>query len=424
MAILYINDEHCTSVEQLRSYFTRLGEGSVYEDILDYGRHGEISSWLREKGLSEYADGLDAIEKEFGDAEFVMSMSKVLSGEAELKLVKKPYGECFSVEGVEVEERGDNAEVKMSIKVQRGVNESYEIKVSSNWGTKAELFNPSEHDEGRVDTMRFQYHRRAGKGSFGEVRIEVEGEKIDVGGISKNSGGRYGNNNVIDEFVNGVNFKMIKVEGGTFRMGATSEQGSDAFSDESPVHSVTLPDYYIGETEVTQELWKAVMGKNPSSFKGDQKPVECVSWHDCQSFIKRLNELTGKSFRLPTEAEWEYAARGGNKSKGYKYSGGNDIKEVAWYDGNSNSQTHDVKTKSPNELGIYDMSGNVLEWCEDWFGYYSSSSQTNPKGPSSGSRRVLRGGGWFNGAIRCRVSNRCNGIPDNGFNDSGFRLAL
>lgn len=228
----------------------------------------------------------------------------------------------------------------------------------------------------------------------------------------------------VDSFVNGVNIKMIKVEGGTFKMGATSEQGSDAYGDESPVHSVTLPDYYIGETEVTQELWKAVMGNNPSNFKGDQKPVECVSWHDCHKFIKKLNQLTGKNFRLPTEAEWEYAARGGNKSKGYKYSGGNDINEVAWYKGNSNSHTHDVKTKSPNELGIYDMSGNVFEWCKDWFGYYSSSSQTNPKGPSSGSDRVFRGGSCIDFAGNCRVSFRSNYAPDFRRDYLGFRLAL
>ncbi len=220
--------------------------------------------------------------------------------------------------------------------------------------------------------------------------------------------------------VNGVSFKMIKIEGGTFNMGATSEQGSDANSDEYPVHSVTLSDYYIGETEVTQELWEAVMGSNPSNFKGSQKPVEFVSWHDCKEFITKLNRLTGKNFRLPTEAEWEYAARGGNKSKGYKYSGSNTIGNVAWYDGNRG--THKVKTKSPNELGIYDMSGNVWEWCEDWYGYYSNGSQTNPTGPSFGSYRVLRGGGWRVNAKLCRVSYRHNYSPGYRYNSSGFRV--
>ena len=208
-------------------------------------------------------------------------------------------------------------------------------------------------------------------------------------------------------------------------MGATSEQGSDADNDEKPVHSVALSDYYIGETEVTQELWQAVMGSNPSRFGGyPKRPVEQVSWNDCQEFIKKLNQLTGMNFRLPTEAEWEYAARGGNKSKGYKYSGGNTIGNVAWYTDNSGSRTHDVKTKQANELGIYDMSGNVYEWCQDWYGNYSSSSQTNPTGPSSGSLRVIRGGSWSISARYCRVSDRCNFYPDFRDDDLGLRLSL
>ena len=224
--------------------------------------------------------------------------------------------------------------------------------------------------------------------------------------------------------VNGVSFKMVAVEGGTFTMGATSEQGSDAYSDESPTHSVTLSDFAIGETEVTQELWKAVMGSNPSSFSGTNLPVETVSWYDCQTFISKLNNLTGKNFRLPTEAEWEYAARGGNKSKGYKYAGSNTLGDVAWYYGNSSSKTHSVKQKQANELGLYDMSGNVWEWCQDWYGSYSSSAQTNPTGSTSGSYRVLRGGSWISDARDCRVSSRGNTTPTNTYNFLGLRLAL
>ncbi len=224
--------------------------------------------------------------------------------------------------------------------------------------------------------------------------------------------------------VKGVTFTMIAVEGGTFKMGATSEQGSDAYENAKPVHSVTLSDYYIGETEVTQELWIAVMGSNPSYFKGSMKPVEIVSWNDCQTFIKKLNQLTGKNFRLPTEAEWEYAARGGNKSQGYKYSGSNTIGNVAWYDVNSGDKTHDVKTKQANELGIYDMSGNVWEWCQDGYGSYSSGSQTNPIGPSSGSRCVGRGGSWYDDAEYCRVSFRGYYIPYDSNDGLGLRLSL
>lgn len=211
--------------------------------------------------------------------------------------------------------------------------------------------------------------------------------------------------------VNGVSFEMVRVEGGSFRMGATSEQGTDAYDWEKPVHSVTLSSYYIGKNEVTQALWQAVMGSNPSNFKGSNLPVECVSWNDCQEFIQKLNSLTGRNFRLPTEAEWEFACRGGNNSRGYKYCGSNDIDNVAWYDGNSGYQTHPVATKAPNELDIYDMSGNVREWCSDRFADYTSYSQTNPTGPQSGSYRVLRGGSWCSRAGSCRSSDRYRDRP-------------
>ncbi len=259
--------------------------------------------------------------------------------------------------------------------------------------------------------------------SYGEEKsfttIQVFDETIDSNG------------NRIITLYGDVVFTMIAVEGGTFNMGAQSidssgtNYDSDAFNGEKPVHSVTLSDYYIGETEVTQELWTAVMGSNPSWLSGNpQRPVEMVSWNDCQEFITRLNELTGMNFRLPTEAEWEYAARGGNGSQGYKYSGSNTIRDVAWYNGNSLSETHNVKTKSPNELGIYDMSGNVFEWCEDWYGNYSSGSQTNPTGPSSGSSRVYRGGSCYNHARNCRVSDRSGDNPDFWTVNLGLRLCL
>lgn len=219
--------------------------------------------------------------------------------------------------------------------------------------------------------------------------------------------------------VNGVSFNMIRVEGGTFQMG--SETGYDS---EKPVHQVTLSCFSIGQTEVTQELWRAVMGSNPSHFKGSKRPVEQVNWNDCQTFITKLNRLTGKTFRLPTEAEWEYAAHGGNKSKDYEYSGSNEIDDVAWYGDNSGGTTHDVATKSPNELGIYDMSGNVWEWCQDWYGKYSSGSQTKPTGPTSGSNRVKRGGSWGSSATICRVAYRYYNTPTSTYSYYGFRLAL
>ena len=233
-----------------------------------------------------------------------------------------------------------------------------------------------------------------------------------------------GSNTISISVKDGISIDMVKVEAGTFMMGATPEMEKPD-SDEKPLHQVTLTnDYYMGKYEVTQALWQAVMGSNPSYFKGDNLPVEQVSWKDCQKFISKLNKMTGRKFRLPTEAEWEYAARGGKKSRSYQYSGSSNISDVAWYDGNSGSKPHPVGTKQANELGIYDMSGNVYEWCSDWYGSYSSSSQTNPTGADSGSCRVFRGGCWINFARRCRLSYRDHNTPDERFYDLGLRLAL
>ena len=243
--------------------------------------------------------------------------------------------------------------------------------------------------------------------------------------------------NSFDCSINGVSFVMKKVEGGTFQMGATPEQ-SDAkprsetwlggkivwtnLDCEKPVHSVTVSTFYIGETEVTQALWKAIMGSNPSRFRGDNLPVEGVSWNDCQKFISKLNQMIGEEFRLPTEAEWEYAARGGNRSKGFKYAGSNTTDNI----GVNNYHTYPVKKELPNELGLYNMSGNVQEWCSDWFDeeYYNNSPAINPKGPSSGTLRVIRGGHWNSILDDCRVSARHAEYPNIGYEYHGFRLAL
>ena len=225
--------------------------------------------------------------------------------------------------------------------------------------------------------------------------------------------------------VGNVQFEMVYVEGGTFRMGATEEQGNDADGDEKPVHRVTLSSYLIGKHEVTQALCREVMGVNQSvNEQGGDYPVENVSWFDCQEFIGKLNDRTGMKFRLPTEAEWEYAARGGNRSKGYKYAGSDNLDEVGWFIDNSGKHTHPVGEKKPNELGLYDMSGNVWEWCQDWRGAYSSEAQKNPAGPQSGRGRVLRGGSSWNYARRCRVSNRISYGPGFSFDYGGLRLVL
>ncbi|MBR4389534.1 MAG: formylglycine-generating enzyme family protein [Prevotella sp.] len=220
--------------------------------------------------------------------------------------------------------------------------------------------------------------------------------------------------------VNGVSFTMVRVEGGSFQMGA-----SDAEPDEKPLHNVKLSDYYIGQTEVTQDLWQVVMGHNPSHFIEDKRPVETVSWNDCQAFIAKLNLLTGKNFRLPTEAEWEYAARGGKKSKGYMYAGSNNVDDVAWHEGNSGEETHLVAHKQANELGLYDMSGNVWEWCQDWYDadYYSSSPSSNPCNTATSSSRVGRGGSWYGYAASNRVAYRGSFSSGGAYYYIGLRLA-
>lgn len=221
---------------------------------------------------------------------------------------------------------------------------------------------------------------------------------------------------------------MVYVEGGTFNMGATSEQGDDAEKDEVPIHQVTLSSFYIGKYEVTQEEWVMVMGKNPSRYKGSRFPVGEVSWDDCQIFISKLNKITGKNFRLPTEAEWEFAARGGTKSKYYKYAGSNSADIVAWHQNNSWDEKkqsfipHQVGQKLPNELGVYDMSGNVWEWCSDWYGDYPNNSVNNPQGGGSGQYRVRRGGSYSNIAKHSRLSSRTK--RESSYSDSDFGLRL
>ena len=232
------------------------------------------------------------------------------------------------------------------------------------------------------------------------------------------------NKNDLNFEVNGVKFTMIEVEGGTFTMGDNSNRVGEQHANNKPAHNVTLSSFYIAQTEVTQELWHAVMGKWPESYKGPKYPVNDVSWDDCQKFIKKLNSITGKKFRLPTEAEWEFAARGGNMSEGYKYAGSNTINDVSWYSTNSLYGTHEVATKKPNELGIYDMSGNSIEWCQDWYdyNYYKSSPSINPIGPKSGKQRVLRGGGWKQDDRATCLSRYFDSPKRDVFN--GFRLAI
>ena len=273
--------------------------------------------------------------------------------------------------------------------------------------------------------------KKDGYGTESKTVNILEGQTATLAGVltanttvSANTTSSLSGNTITIPVKNGISIEMVRVEAGTFTMGATREM-KDPYDDEKPTHKVTLTnDYYIGKYEVTQALWQAVMGNNPSNFNGDNLPVEKVSWDDCQEFISKLNKMTGKKFRLPTEAEWEYAARGGKKSRGYQYSGSNNLSDVAWYTSNSGYKTHTVGSKQANELGIYDMTGNVLEWCQDWYGKYSSFSQTNPTGATSGSNRVFRGGGWHGSAWNCRSSCRSSYSPGYRYINLGLRLIL
>lgn len=245
-----------------------------------------------------------------------------------------------------------------------------------------------------------------------EQKSMVNSAVIASSGPISNNPNHSSSSNVETFTVNGVRFDMVRVDGGTYSMGA-----SEGVSNEQPVHTESVSTFYIGKTEVTQQLWVAVMGSNPSEFRGETLPVENVSWNDCQEFVESLNRLTGRTFRLPTEAEWEYAARGGNRSQGYTYSGSDDINRVAWYIENSGRRTHPVAQKLDNELGIFDMSGNVWEWCSDnWSNNYSS--------PRNIPKRIIRGGCWRFLASCCRVAYRTNYAPANRNSFLGLRLAL
>ena len=258
-----------------------------------------------------------------------------------------------------------------------------------------------------------------------ESSVDISDDKVSIIDevLAKSCDIERGNNKVTIT-TKGVSFSLIKVESGSFQMGGINEQGKGK-TDEFPVHRVTLSDYYIGETEVTNELWSLIMGTNPSiNFSQPTQPVNNVTWYDCQKFVNRLSALTGLHFALPTEAQWEFAARGGNKSRGYTYSGSNKIKEVGWFKGNSGGTLKTVKQLKPNELGIYDMSGNAYEWCSDWYGLYKNTDVFDPKGPESGIYKVNRGASAGEKDALTRTACRFNDSPNSKFQAMGLRLVL
>lgn len=410
MIILYINDEHCSCVEQLKEYF-KIGanyDNPIVMELLDYGRAGDISDWLREKGESELAKAVDNLNHNLGDSEYFSQLTAIITGER--GATEKPvFQKCFHVESVTAEKDDNGIIVCVQLKILSSVNESYELAVRTNWGTKGNIINPYNFDEGSTVNLEFKFRKRPNS-EINQLTLFADEKEV------YNKDGILLGQNIVEFTIGDCCFKMIKIAHGTFNMGAGKV-----------THQVTLTkDYYMGETQVTQALWKAITGYEPSFFEGENRPVEKVSWKDCHDFIQKLNkklssQLGNMRFRMPTEAEWEFAARGGNNSKGYQYSGGNDIQKVACH---NRTNTNNVATKQHNELGLYDMSGNVFEWCHDRYGDYSGIAETDPTGPENGDCRICRGGAWNSGSTECRLWYRLLGAYYTKKYFIGLRLAM
>lgn len=440
--VLYLHDKYVTSLKELRMVVkymlapntdVRTAE-RVFDEIETTFKDGLIQTWL-EAGNDECrakATELQEIPRTIDSFELKKMLGRIFTDEevnvernlsdylaiSEISFVPKG-GDPIKVakNSIEYDSQNDiEAQLVFRFKVRKAARETFRFRIK---------FEETVAGADEIDLRQYKEGE--------DVEIGFPKIKIPVGVKSGNFNlSEHGNIVYAAKFVRSsdkkftvgqASFTMKRVEGGTFLMGSP-DNDSVAIDWEKPQHQVTLSDYYIGETVVTQALWKAVMGGNPSSWKGDNLPVENVSWNDCVKFVKKLNNVLGANFSLPTEAQWEYAARGGKNGKGCKYAGSNNINDVAWYDGNSGSKTHPVKSKQANELGLYDMSGNVWEWCQDRFGSYVGSSQTDPTGAASGSYRVLRGGSWSYDAQYCRVAARDYSRPDNGNNGIGFRLVL
>ena len=411
MTTLYINEEHCTSLEQLRNYFEESPSyhSSLFYDLIDYARSGDMSAWLREKGESNLADKLDSIAGSLGDGDYFSRLSALMTGNENM-FVKPDFSKCFQVEDLYQEENSEEMKVQVLLKVLSPVNETYELAVRTSWGLKGDTVNPFYEKKDGILTMSLKFRKRPGI-EFKIIGLMADGKELEYKKCTESG------KDVLEFEVGTCRFKMIRVEHGTFMMGATEEQGNDASSHEKPCHKEKVKDFFMMESVVTQELWEIIMGSNPSSFKGSQRPVTNVSFHDCCTFIKKLNYLTKETFRLPTESEWEYAARGGKYKCNTVYSGSDQIEEVAWYYRNSNHATHNIKQKKPNKLGLYDMSGNVWEWCatknHSFNGEYTEHSYWY----------INRGGCVTSQKKGCRTTRRYYSHPKHKSCFLGFRLA-
>lgn len=445
--ILYIGKDYCHTLEQLQDYFRHISsdQDALYNELLTLQRDGLIAQWLEEGTETEkaLAKRIKGLTKNLTNKEVMENLAEILTNKnknfnvnflsyLELKEVTyaltefKQMDVAFkSIRNGDVinmmeEHLNGTMHLRLKFKILKREKESFNLKATLSLHQQViheessclDLNNELSGKERLLDFCIPAHKIQKGVYAY-MLEVKSESQVLFSAKVSLGI--------PVIFTLNGVRFKMIKVEGGTFKMGAPKND-SDSRDNEKPQHDVTLKEFYIGETVVTQALWKSVMNSNPSNFKGeDDLPVESVSYDDITGFLAQLNDklkdqLPGMKFALPTEEQWEFAAHGGVKSKGYKYSGSNDIDQIAWYDNNSNSRTHPVRKKAPNELGIYDMSGNVCEWCDSyWRGNYNANQVR--------SYRVIRGGYLGSDAKDCRVTCR-NGAPSDFHSLYGFRLVL
>ncbi len=473
--------EVAIDAQQLRISICNFMSGLCCGDNLPKGVFGTVYSVEGKPLVGATVTALPSGKSTITDSKGYFNITQLEKSDKSLRVKHPTYktlrgridGNCFEiylekniVTGIVLDEEGDpiqNAKVKDEIgNVSALTDFDGRFSINVNDGTRLTVSYPAVRSQKVVGysclplTVILDFNdtvRAINLDSLSRLKPKVK---------TLTSNSEIAQNSIHSFTVNGVNFNMVEVDGGTFLMGATAEQGEDAVDNEWPAHEVTVPSFCIGQTEVTQELWMAVMGENPSWCNGERdysvfglffrgvidygtnlmRPVENVSWDDCQEFISRLNKLTGEKFRLPTEAEWEFAACGGNHSKGYKYSGSDNLNDVGWYWQNSGDSflngyfnwdhtdrqsnkmvdnkcmSHSVATKYPNELGIYDMSGNMSEWCQDnWHKYDGSKTDFSHE-------RVVRDGHWDFEAFACRVSYRISVKPNSRSRHIGLRLAL
>ena len=433
--ILYIDGEYCQTLSKLKGYFicgpkpkTRL-----FYELLALHRNGLLIHWLEQRDYDEeqkLAAALRDVCKTQNDNQLMADLVEVFKGLGSQDFMKQGPSSlklegvrCIFSRGREIslssgdgqlywgridslnEDNTQSVKCLLYFRIQKESTKKSHIQLISNNGEDIHsvIVSLKDYKHGSLVPIIFPSIKVYSKNVFEKYNIRLNGENIAV--IRLDVGSCNHKLNILGEELN-----MVFVCGGTFIMGASEEQGNDAFRDENPTHEVTLSSFYMGETVVTQRLWRTVMYDNPSKITGKHCPVVDINFDDCLDFIDELNkimkdQLNGLKFRLPTEAEWEFAARGGICRKHYKYAGSNDIDKVAWYEDNSDV-LQKVGLKLPNELGLYDMSGNIWEWCSDIYGSYSNDAVCNPKGASSGVDFVLRGGAWDSKAVSCRVSNR------------------